>query len=60
MGVIHKLKPEIINFIIENKRENPALSCRDLSTLLLENLHVKVSKSSINNVFKDNKLSMPI
>jgi hypothetical protein len=60
MGVIHKLKPEVLNFILENKQNNPALSCRHLTSLIFEQLHIKVSKSSINAVFKENDLSMPI
>jgi len=60
MGVIHKLKPEVLSFIIENKEDNPALSCRHLTALILEQLHIKVSKSSINAIFKENNLSMPI
>ena len=60
MGVVHKLKPEVLSFIIENKQNNPTISCRHLTLLILEQLHIKVSKSSINAVFKDNNLSMPI
>ncbi len=60
MGVVHKLKPEVLNFILENKQNNPALSCRHLTSLIFEQLHIKVSKSSINAVFKENALSMPI
>jgi len=60
MGVIHKLKPEVLSFILENKQNNPALSCRHLTSLILEQLQIKVSKSSINAVFKENNLSMPI
>ena len=60
MGVIHKLKPEILSFIIENKRNNPALSCRNLTALIIEQFQINVSKSSINAIFKENNLSMPI
>ncbi len=60
MGVVHKLKPEVLRFIIENKQNNPALSCRNLTYLILEKLQVKVSKSSINAIFKENNLSMSI
>ncbi len=60
MGVVHKLKPEVLNSIIQNKQNNPALSCRYLTTLILEQFHIKVSKSSINAIFKENNLSMPI
>ncbi|PIQ87732.1 MAG: hypothetical protein COV73_02590 [Candidatus Omnitrophica bacterium CG11_big_fil_rev_8_21_14_0_20_43_6] len=60
MGVVHKLKPEVLSFIIENKQNNPTLSCRHLTSLILEQLHIKVSKSSINAIFKESNLSMPI
>jgi len=60
MGVIHKLKPEVTKFIIENKQKDPSLSCRALTQLVLDNLKVKVSKSSINTIFKENNLSLPI
>ncbi|MDD5506225.1 MAG: hypothetical protein PHR73_05680, partial [Candidatus Omnitrophica bacterium] len=60
MGVVHKLKPEVIKFILDNKKANPHLSCRSLNSLLLEKLQVKVSKSSINAIFKQNNLSMPV
>ncbi|MFA5224010.1 MAG: cell envelope integrity protein TolA [Candidatus Omnitrophota bacterium] len=60
MGVVHKLKPEVLSFIIENKKNNPSLSCRSLTLLISEKLKIKVSKSSINAIFKENDLSMPI
>lgn len=60
MGIVHKLKPEVLNFILENKQKDPALSCRNLTQLILEKLQVKVSKSSINAIFKEHNLSMPI
>lgn len=60
MGVIHKLKPEVLNFILENKQQDSTLSCRSLTQLILEKLQIKVSKSSINRIFKEHKLSMPI
>jgi DNA polymerase III psi subunit len=60
VGVVHKLKPEIIKFIIDNKQANPHLSCRSLVVLLLEKFQVEVSKSSINAIFKENNLSLPV
>ncbi len=60
MGIVHKLKPEVLNFILENKQKNPALSCRNLTQLILDKLQVEVSKSSINAIFKEHNLSMPI
>ncbi len=60
MGIVHKLKPEVLNFILEHKQKDPTLSCRNLTQLILEKLQVKVSKSSINTIFKEHNLSMPI
>lgn len=60
MGVIYKLKPEIQEFIVEQKKINPALSCRTLSTLIEQKYQIKVSKSSINSVIKSSGLSMPV
>ncbi|HPL82951.1 MAG TPA: helix-turn-helix domain-containing protein [Candidatus Omnitrophota bacterium] len=60
MGVIYKLKPEIINKIIQEKKDNPQLSCRKLIKLIEEKHQVKVSKSSINAIIKKAGLSLPI
>lgn len=60
MGVTYKLKPEINHFIIEQKRSNPALSCRDLARLIEQKYQIKVSKSSINSAVKSAGLSMPV
>jgi len=60
MGVVHKLNPEVRDFIIEQKKIKPSLSCRAFTLLISEKLNVKVSKSSINAIFKEAGLSMPI
>jgi hypothetical protein len=60
MGTIHKLKPEVINFIVEEKKNKPALSCRKLTLLILEKFNIKISKSSINIIIKEAGLSAPI
>ncbi len=60
MGVVHKLKPEIKAFILEKKKENPGLSCRELVVLAEKELQIKLSKSSINSLFKEAGLSMPV
>lgn len=60
MGVVHKLKPEIINFIIKSKTDTPSLSCRSLSALVQDAFKVDVSKSAINKIIKDVNLSSPI
>lgn len=60
MGVIYKLKSSIIDFILEKKKENPLISCRQLVPLIQEKFQIAVSKSSINAVIKEAGLSMPV
>jgi len=60
MGVIHKLKPKIRDFIIQKKNAEPHLSCRKLTSLIFDKFQVKVSKSSINTLIKDLGMSMPV
>lgn len=60
MGVTYKLKQEIIDFIIEQKKQNPALGCRPLAALAFNKFQVEVSKSSINALIKKAGLSMPV
>jgi|GEM_PF-3816222 len=60
MGVVYKLKQEIVDFIIKQKQENPALSCRALAALIEESFQQAVSKSSINKILKTENLSSPV
>ena len=60
MGVIYKVKPEVRDFILEHKNKNPALSCRKLTALVLDNFKVELSKSSINSIIKEAGLSAPV
>lgn len=60
MGVIHKLKPEIRNFIIKQKETNPQFSCRKLSAMIYEKFQIKVSKSHVNAVIKQKGLSSSV
>ncbi|MDD5681433.1 MAG: hypothetical protein PHI59_09370 [Candidatus Omnitrophica bacterium] len=60
MGVIHKLRPEVRQSILDEKRANPMISCRSLSYLILQRFKIEVSKSSINSIFKEAGLSMPV
>lgn len=52
MGVIHKLKPEIVKFILAAKEQDPSLSCRKLVPILKKKFKKEVSKSSISSVLK--------
>jgi len=60
MGVIYKLKPEIKDFILGQKKENPILSCRGLTLLVENKFQIKVSKSSINSIIKETGLSISV
>jgi len=60
MGVVYKLKPEIIEFILEKKKANFNLSCRAIAKFIMDEFQVEVSKSSINAVIKSAGLSMPV
>jgi len=60
MAKYYKLNAEIKQFIVEQKRVNPKLSCRGLSALIKEHFQVNISKSLINNVIKQSNLSSPV
>ncbi len=60
MGVTYKLKQEVIDLIVQKKKADPSLSCRRLVTILREIFRIDVSKSSINDVIKEFRLSNPV
>lgn len=60
MGVIHKLKDEIVSSIIQRKKEDPSLSCRQLADLISQQYQIKLSKSSINAILKNVLLSSAV
>lgn len=57
MGVTYKLKQDVINFIIDQKRNNPKLGCRELAELASDKFKIKISKSSANSIIKNMDLS---
>ena len=60
MGVIHKLKREVVDFIVAYKTKEPDISCRRLVDIVQKNFDIKVSKSSINAICKNSRLSSPV
>jgi len=60
MGTKHKLKPEIKEFIVLKKKEDISLSCRKLSKLVRDKFGFEVSKSTINALTKEEKLSSAV
>ena len=57
MGVVHKLKKDVIDFILNSKRDNPKLGCRKLAEIASEKFEIKISKSSVNSIIKSQNLS---
>lgn len=57
MGVTHKLKQEVISFIIDQKRGNPKLGCREIAEITSDKFLIKISKSSVNSIIKNSNLS---
>jgi hypothetical protein len=60
MGVVHKLKSEVIDFILEKKKDQPRISVRRLAEITSETFQTRISKSSISNVLKDSSLNSPV
>jgi hypothetical protein len=60
MGVIYKLKQEVIDYILKIKSDDQGLSCRKISELASAHFQKPISKSSVNAVLKDSSLSSPI
>lgn len=60
MGVIHKLKDEVVSFIIAQKKSDPRAGVRQLAALTSEKFQIKVSKSSVNEVLKRSSLSSSV
>ncbi|MCA9407528.1 MAG: helix-turn-helix domain-containing protein, partial [Candidatus Omnitrophica bacterium] len=60
MGVVYKLRQEVIDFIIAQKKDNPRISCRQLAKNVEDSYQVKVSKSSVNSVLKEANLSSSV
>ncbi len=60
MGVIYKFKKDIIDFILDQKRTDSTLSCRQLAVLINEQFRTHVSKSSVNAIIKNACLSSSV
>jgi len=60
MGVVYKLTDEVIDFVIQQKKEMPKISVRKLAELTSRTFDINVSKSSVNTILKDSSLSSPV
>ncbi len=52
MGVIYKLTPEVSSFIIEQKQNDPKITCQSLSSTVFLKFGQQVSKSSVHALLK--------
>jgi len=59
VGVVYKLSPELINFILEYKKAHPQVSCRMLALIVQQEKGKTISKSSISTLLKKENLSSP-
>ncbi len=60
MGVIYKLREDVVSFIIARKGDDPSVSVRQLAALTSEKFKTIVSKSSVNTVLKKASLSSSV
>jgi len=60
MGVVHKLRDDVVDFILVQKKARPDISVRKLSDVVFREFQVVVSKSSVGSVLKNANLNSPI
>src|SRR5271156_5378417 len=59
MGVIYKLREEVVSFIISQRQGNPLFSCRQLAESASQKFGLHLSKSSIHDVLKESVIITP-
>jgi len=59
MGVIYKLKDEVVDFIISQRKDNPLSSCRQLAESASQKFGLQLSKSSVHDVLKESGIVTP-
>ena len=59
MGVIYKLKNEVVDFIISQRQSNPLYSCRQLAESASQKFGLQLSKSSVHDVLKESGIITP-
>ncbi|MDP8265183.1 MAG: hypothetical protein P9M12_06890 [Candidatus Aceula lacicola] len=60
MGITYKLKKEVVDYILLQKRTSPRLGCRKISDLASQFFQKEISKSSVNSILKTFLLSSPV
>ena len=59
MGVIYKLREEVVHFIISQRQSNPLASCRQLAESTSQKFGLHLSKSSVHDVLKESGIITP-
>jgi len=59
MGVIYKLREEVIHFIISQRQSNPLASCRQLAESASQKFGLHLSKSSVHDVLRQAGIITP-
>ena len=59
MGVIYKLREEVIHFIVSQRQSNPLASCRQLAESTSQKFGLNLSKSSVHDVLKESGITTP-
>jgi hypothetical protein len=59
MGVIYKLKEEVVSFILNQRQADPLSSCRQLAEAASQKFGLKLSKSSVHDVLKESGITTP-
>jgi len=59
MGVIYKLRDEVVHFIISERQSNPLFSCRQLAESASQRFGLNLSKSSVHDVLKESGIVTP-
>lgn len=59
MGVVYKLTPEVSSFIIEQKKNDPKITCKNLAGTVFLRFGQRVSKSSVHELLKQAHVITP-
>ncbi len=59
MGVTYKLREEVVDFIVLQRRNNPLASCRELAEGVEVKFGLRLSKSSVHDVLKESGIVTP-
>jgi hypothetical protein len=59
MGVIYKLREEVVHFIVSQRQINPLASCRQLAESTSQKFGLNLSKSSVHDVLKESGIITP-